>query len=233
VYWAVFGLIAVAMVSCLAGFLMTARLYTADGGSMQNTIRVGDDMWLQKGDTVRRGDIVAYTIPAGGYGRIPSGTYIKRVIGLPGDRVACCDARGDVTVNGQALHEQAYLHPGDKPSAFAFSATLKPGQVWVMGDDRKISYDSRGYGPVPEQYVTGRVLQVDRGLSGKLMTTPATFVADGLAPPDDRAPTALLLLFAVMVLFVVLVLDGGLGIVLWSARRRRAHRQALAAGQVI
>src|SRR5215831_9839124 len=73
----------------------------------------------------------------------PGTDYIKRVIGLPGDHVACCDARGRVTVNGVPLSEQSYVHPGDAPSQVPFSVTVPPGRLWVLGDNRANSDDSR------------------------------------------------------------------------------------------
>lgn len=235
VYWTIFGLLAVAMVSCLVGFVVTFRGYTEPSGSMQNTIRVGDHMWVQRGQDVRRGDIVVFDVPPGGRsGRsFYPGTYVKRVIGLPGDHVACCDASGDVTVNGKALDEQAYVYPNDEPSVTPFSVTLAPGQMWVMGDHRQISLDSRFAGAVPTADIVGRVVQIDDGLSTVNVTTPATFVADGLAPADRRQPLPLVLLGIAAILFVVLVLDGILGIVLWSLRRRRTRRQAMAYGPVL
>ena len=225
VYWVVFGLIAAAMIGCAAGTFLTLRWYRVGGASMQNTLRVGDSVWVSQGQDVRRGDIVAITAPNSHEGP-PAGTSFKRVIGLPGDHVACCDASGDVAVNGTALDERAYLYPGVTPSESRFSATVPSGWIWVMGDDRKISYDSRWYGPVPLMYVTGRVIQIDHSPSGTNVATPTTFVADGLAPPDHRRPLPFLLLGAAVILFIALLLDGALGIVLWALRRRRLRRQA-------
>jgi signal peptidase I len=71
--------------------------------------------------------------------------YIKRVIGVPGDRVACCTSGGDVTVNGVPLSEQSYLFHRNAPSTSQFSITVPPGRLWVMGDHRSVSYDSRGH----------------------------------------------------------------------------------------
>src|SRR5262249_3937044 len=88
--------------------------------------------------------------------------YIKRVIGLPGDHVACCNAQGQVTVNGVPLSESSYLYPGNAPSTQAFNITVPPGRLWVMGDHRAISYDSRGHmgmpggGTIPVNKVMGR-----------------------------------------------------------------------------
>jgi signal peptidase I len=80
-------------------------------------------------------------LSAGEAGADP-GYLVKRVIGLPGDRVACCDAAHRVTVNGVVLGER-YVHPGDLPSAEPFSAVVAPGGLWVLGDHRSASWDSR------------------------------------------------------------------------------------------
>jgi signal peptidase I len=89
--------------------------------------------------------------------------YIKRVIGLPGDHVACC-TNGMVTVNGVPLHETGYIYPGRPAAPFPFSVTVPPGRLWVMGDNREDSDDSLlhdrdgtpNYGTIPENEVTGR-----------------------------------------------------------------------------
>jgi signal peptidase I len=102
--------------------------------------------------------------------------YIKRVIGLPGDHVACCNAKGEITVNGVPLSEQSYLYPGNQPSQYGFSVTVPAGQLWVMGDHRIDSADSRLHdcayrdpetcfpfdkdGTIPENKVIGRAFMI-------------------------------------------------------------------------
>jgi signal peptidase I len=113
--------------------------------------------------------------------------YIKRVIGVPGDRVVCCNARGQVTVNGVALHERSYIFPGDVPSQERFSITVPPGRLWVMGDHRDDSDDSRlrqsrpGRGTIPESKVTGRAFVIIWPVSRwRFLPIPATFGQPGL-----------------------------------------------------
>jgi signal peptidase I len=92
---------------------------------------------------------------------------IKRVIGLPGDHVVCCDSNEKISVNGLRLIEP-YVFPGDAPSQQPFDITVPAGRVWVMGDHRSESADSRPHdqgsggakGSVPESLIVGRALTV-------------------------------------------------------------------------
>jgi signal peptidase I len=93
---------------------------------------------------------------------------VKRVIGLPGDRVACCNAFGQMTVNGVPLDEKYLLLPAGvtKVSRDDFSVTVPPNSLWVMGDNRYNSKDSRynrdqpGNGFVPYDDVVGRAILI-------------------------------------------------------------------------
>ncbi|MEU6374732.1 signal peptidase I [Streptomyces sp. NPDC046909] len=91
---------------------------------------------------------------------------IKRVVGVGGDRVKCCDAQGRVTVNGVPLTEGDYLYPGNAPSKDAFDITVPQGRLWVMGDHRANSADSRSHqntdygGTVSEDSVVGRAMVI-------------------------------------------------------------------------
>src|ERR1700729_3430713 len=125
---------------------------------------------------------------AGLFGTSPGQTdFIKRVIGVPGDHVACCNASGDVTVNGVALHEQSYLFPGNPPSMQRFSITVPPGRLWVMGDHRSVSWDSRGHmddpgnGTIPENMVVGRAFLIVWPASRwRILQIPSTFGQPGI-----------------------------------------------------
>jgi signal peptidase I len=103
-----------------------------------------------------------------GFGRPGEKDFIKRVIGVPGDRVACCDERGRVTVNGVGVDEPYVVRdsPLDLPPtgecrSRRFDEVVVPaGQIFVMGDHRAVSQDARCQGPVPIGNVVGRAFVI-------------------------------------------------------------------------
>lgn len=114
--------------------------------------------------------------------------FIKRVIGVAGDHVVCCDPQGRVTVNGRPLTEQGYLYPGAKPSETNFDVTVPKGRLWVMGDHRNMSADSRSHisdgndGTIPTGNVIGRAfIRVWPPSDWGTLGVPSTFHQSGLA----------------------------------------------------
>jgi signal peptidase I len=223
VFWVLVGLALAVFAASIAMPVFTIQPYLEQSTSMQPTIAPGDQMLAVEGSSgIRRGDIVVLRVPAK-----VSGTdelFVKRVIALPGDHVACCNAKRQVTVNGKALSEN-YLYPGDPPSRTRFSATVRKGEIWVMGDHRNISVDSRKWGQVPLRGVVGRVILVVHGSSFATVRTPLAFVAKGLAPVDTRLGLYIRLAIAAAASLVLLLLLAIFGITRFAIRRRRRNRR--------
>jgi signal peptidase I len=147
--------------------------------------------WLQDEQTTTKKDdpIVVKQIKAGltFIGLLPSENekdLIKRVVGVGGDRVQCCDATGRVTVNGVPLNEGEYLYPGNAPSSTPFDITVPQGRLWVMGDHRDNSADSRAHqdtdygGTVSVDEVVGRAMVIAWPLGHwNRLNEPQTFSA--------------------------------------------------------
>jgi signal peptidase I len=188
-FWIEFPvLLIVALLLSLVLKTWVVEVFYIPSGSMQNTLAIGDRILINRFiyhfRGIARGDIVVFDGNGswnpqptsqpnvaerflddvkGIFGSEETGNiYIKRVIGLPGDHVACCNAENQITVNGVALNETSYLYPGNAPSLIRFNITVPPGRLWVMGDHRAISADSRyhmqdpGEGTIPESGVLGR-----------------------------------------------------------------------------
>ena len=123
-------------------------------------------------------------------GLYPTGGHlVKRVIGIGGDRVVCCDSKGRVTVNGHALDEKSYLPKGTAPSQVKFDVKVPKDHLWLMGDNRGFSFDSRGHmgGPgggfVDDDLVVGKVFAlIWPWKRAELIHRPSTF--EGI--PDAR-----------------------------------------------
>jgi signal peptidase I len=218
-------LVAIALLLAVVIKTFFIQAFWIPSGSMENTLLINDRVLVNKViyhiRGIHRGDIVVFngdgswdpgTVPTNGnifqqfgdgfasmFGFGSSGDIlIKRVIGLPGDHVACCDAEGRVTVNKVPLNEQSYLYPGAAPSVIRFNITVPSGRLWVMGDNRLYSDDSRlhqgdpGDGTIPESAVIGRAFIIIWPPSRwSFLSIPATFeqprlnaAAAGAAGPD-------------------------------------------------
>jgi signal peptidase I len=202
-------LIVVALVLALLIKSFAIQAFFIPSASMENTLEIGDRVLINKIvyhlRPIHRGDIIVFDGTGSwdlntstGSSNIfskaldelegivgishDSSIYIKRVIGLPGDRVKCCNSVGQVTVNGIPLQESSYLYPGNAPSTQPFSKTVPPGSLWVMGDHREVSFDSRGHmgdpggGTIPESAVLGRAFVIIWPASRwGFLNIPATF----------------------------------------------------------
>ena len=163
------------------------QMFFVPSGSMRPLLTNDDRILVQKvsywGDGhVERGDVVVFADPGERWlgptlaeptgvqrvlarvGLYPTGGHlVKRVIGVGGDRVTCCDRKGRVRVNGVPLDEEDYVPTGAKPSERTFDVKVPDGRIWVMGDNRPDSEDSRyhqdlpGGGTVPESALVGKV----------------------------------------------------------------------------
>lgn len=161
--------VGVGLLLLLGGFAVLAwqyRPYGVPTGSMRPTIQNGDRVLAHRldGDAVRRGDVVVFEDPD--WGNVP---MVKRVVGVGGDRVSCCDARGRLHVNGQPVNEH-YLgaHPmgedAQRQTAASrrFRVRVPHDRLFLLGDKRAMSMDSLAHldtkhGTVAESMVRGRV----------------------------------------------------------------------------
>jgi signal peptidase I len=204
-------LVGVALVLAIAIKALFLQAFYIPSGSMEDTLVFNDRILVQKvsywgGGTPQRGDVVVFADPGSWlgardsaasvgpvakalelFGLYPTGGHlVKRVIGVGGDTVKCCDRRGRVTVNGTPLDERSYLRPGVAPSETTFETLVEDGHLWVMGDNRSNSADSRvhlgdpGGGQVPVEDVVGKVFSVVWPLGhATVLHRPPTFEALG------------------------------------------------------
>lgn len=136
---------------------------------MRGTLRPGDHVLVDRVShhvrDVRRGDVVVID---GSDLLVSAGRkfVVKRVIGVGGDHVVCCDTQGRLAVNDKPLDERRYLFPGDAPSEVTFDVTVPEGRLWLLGDHRSESEDSRallgqpGGGMIRQDRLVGRVFVV-------------------------------------------------------------------------
>ncbi|MBS2536568.1 signal peptidase I [Catenulispora sp. NF23] len=179
-------LLAIALLLAFVIKTFLVQAFVIPSGSMQNTLEINDRVLVNRfanwmGHEPNRGDIVVFQDPGGwldsepvkpknvfskvltAVGLLPedNGDLIKRVIGVGGDDVKCLGNGAPVTVNGVPLQESGYLYPSNLPSMEPFEVHVPQGKLWVMGDHREVSVDSRAHinsqtgGFVPEGNVVG------------------------------------------------------------------------------
>lgn len=165
----------VVVIAVVLSFLIKTFLFRAffiPSESMVNTLDIDDRIFVNllvpEPFALNRGDVVVFRdtkgwLPAAPekaegpftwvqdgltfVGLLPDNSeqhLVKRVIGLPGDHVVCCDADGKLTINGTAIDEP-YVNPAEVPQIRTFDVVVPEGKVWVMGDNRNHSADSRAH----------------------------------------------------------------------------------------
>ncbi|MFC3999557.1 signal peptidase I [Nocardiopsis sediminis] len=215
-------LIVIALVLAFVIKTWVVQAFYIPSKSMENTLLVGDRVLVNKlvyqVRDIERGDVVVFngtgswdeentvtveppsnpvsqlfTWVGQQFGVAPTGKdYIKRVIGIPGDTVECCDDQNRVMVNGEPIDEP-YLFPGSQETHTEFGPVEVPaGRLWLMGDHREISYDSRlhqndpGGGSVAIESVVGRAFVVVWPLN-RITTLP---IPDSFAPLNSEDSAA-------------------------------------------
>jgi len=201
------------------------QMFIIPSQSMENTLLVGDRVIVEKLTNFQRGDVVVFSDPGGWLEDDPAdpapwdkvlefiglptkstpGHLIKRVIGMPGDKVMCCTSKGRITVNGYPLDERSYLYtdPDNQqvnPSDVRFEVIVPKGHIFVMGDHRDLSADSRchlsdlstnqGIGQaafVPISLVVGPAFAIAAPFDRtQRLQRPATFAK--VPPPHEPSP---------------------------------------------
>ena len=187
-------LVVVALITSLLIKTFLVQFFYIPSGSMENTLQVQDRVAVNKvpfvSKSIGRGDVVVFRDPdnwlpemidygtnkyiataksalvAIGVLPNPAKQYlVKRVVGVAGDRIICCTKDDKLSINGVEVDEP-YIFAGNKPSDMTFDVTVPEGKIWVMGDHRGASADSRYHqedinkGFVPVSKVTGRVVAV-------------------------------------------------------------------------
>ncbi|MFF7341464.1 signal peptidase I [Streptomyces sp. NPDC008163] len=217
----------------LGGFAWGAFVYqpyTVPTESMTPTVDAGDKVLAERvnGSEVRRGDVVVFNDPE--WGNTP---MVKRVVGVGGDKIACCGKDGRLTVNGIPIDEPYLRSPG-RASAQDFTAEVPKGQLFLLGDDRTVSLDSRvhledaTHGSVPRGAVESRVDAVAWPL-GSMIGRPEAFAA---LPGGVSSAGPLRLQLTAMVVGIVLILGGAAygPLAARSARPKRSAKPQAAAG---
>lgn len=213
-------LLVILLIAFLVSFVVKTflvRSFYIPSGSMKDTLQVDDRILVNQLSPqlmpVDRGDVIVFTDPGGwltARAVTPPTTFewilqqvglladtseeyvIKRVIGLPGDTVECCNPRGQLSVNGTPIKEPYVLLPeaGAPVSKDDFSVEVPAGSYWVMGDNRYASKDSRynrdtpGKGFVLEKEIVGRAFVINWPFSrfGWLGSYPESFAGVPDAP---------------------------------------------------
>ncbi|MFE6224411.1 signal peptidase I [Streptomyces sp. NPDC057854] len=244
-------LIGIALILALLIKTFLVQAFSIPSESMMNTLKKGDRVLVDKltpwfGSEPERGEVVVFHDPGGWLetaetpkpnavqkflsfiGLMPSAEekdLIKRVIAVGGDTVSCKEG-GKVVLNGKELDETAYLFPGSVPCQDSFGPVKVPeGRIWVMGDNRQNSLDSRfhqelpGGGTIANDQVVGRAVVVAWPVSRwATLPVPDVFDQAGLNPAAALPAAAATPAAA--------GLAAALPLVLWRRKKRAARHTA-------
>jgi signal peptidase I len=163
------GVVVVAVVVAFLLRTFVIATYSIPSGSMEPTLQIGDRIVVDKLaydlHGVDRGNIVVFSTPPNeDCAGPPVSDLVKRVVGLPGETISV--SGGNVFINGRLLSQswlpssqQGKTYPGPSPAPYALHRPYKipQGDVYVMGDNRMLSCDSRYWGPIAESTIVGKV----------------------------------------------------------------------------
>jgi signal peptidase I len=183
-------IVATALVLSLLIKTFLIRSFYVPSGSMLNTLQINDRIVVNElvpnVVPIERGDVVVFKDPGGWLGVIDTkpvpwttqvsdwflGAFgitapdsdqhlVKRVIGVAGDHIVCCDAHKKITINGKEITEP-YIADNQDPSTMKFNVTVPADSIWVMGDNRGNSEDSRYHGDLPSKGFVNKKFIVGR-----------------------------------------------------------------------
>ncbi len=211
--------VVIVVVALVASALLRAfvvQAFFVPSGSMLPEIQLNDRILVSQIGSLERGEVVVFEDPGGWIapteqapppgrirsvfefiGVLPASGHehlVKRVIGLPGDRVVCCDSDGKLTINDYAVDESGFIAAGDgKADNTSFDVTVPKDHIFVLGDNRNVSGDSAkhidsGDPFIPTDLVTGRAFAVIWPTSNAhVLRIPKVYedVPDGEAAPDE------------------------------------------------
>lgn len=222
-------IVGVALVLSVLVRTFVAQAFYVPSSSMEDTLLIQDRILASKLNTdfagVNRGEIIVFKdpgdwladpVPPAGLqgmirnalmfvGLLPADTgedLVKRVIAVGGDRIVCCDAENKIVLNGVQLDEEGYLKPGVTTDQVRFDVTVPAGRVFVMGDNRADSSDSRYHldqddGTIAVDSVVGRVVATVWPFSQwsghpvpTIFENPEISANAGAAPAADPSPSA-------------------------------------------